>query len=432
MEFLHVDMYGMDWRSAVRVALKGLAVHKVRAGLSMLGIIFGVASVVAVIAVSEGAKGEVLKQLAALGANNIYIKGLSGQGEKSEDRDAKKTTRLHSEGLTRREAEQAAQACVMIDAYAPIKVVQASVRLGEKPLDAEIVGTTPSYLNVMNYGLREGRWLSPPDEVEARRVCVLEEDLARELFPVSTAIGEALIIDHEPYSVVGVLKGKEKTDKKYEVRDTQRVNRRMYIPLNAALVRTTQNPLSDELSEVIFHCRDSAEVKTASVILERIFAAAHNMESLPPDKRDYEVHVARDLLAQIEQSQQIFNVVMLCSAGISLAVGGIGIMNIMLANVSERRREVGIRRAVGATRSDILRQFLTESLIICLGGGLIGCLLGVIFTLAVGRMTGWEVAFAWWGMAVSVGVSLLDGVAFGTYPAWKAAQLDPIEALRYE
>jgi putative ABC transport system permease protein len=424
----------IEWSNAIRIGLKGLAVHKFRAVLSMLGIIFGVASVVAVIAVSEGARTEVIKQLAAMGANNIMVTGLDWRSGGSESRDLKKKARLHSNGLTIREAEEAITACPLIVEYAPIhKTFQAAVRLNETPMSADVVGTTPSFLGVMGYHLKEGRWFVQPDETHARRVCVIEDAIRQEYFKLGSALGKMLVIEHEPYEVVGVLEGKEaSSDQKYEVVDIKQLNRRVYIPLNAALARTTQNPLSDEVSEIIFKCKAAADIRPAAALLNRFFEKAHNMENTPPEDRDYKVRVAQDLVKQTEASQKIFNYVMGCSAGISLVVGGIGIMNIMLANVTERRREIGIRRAVGATQHDILRQFLFESLSICLLGGLMGCVLGVGFTFMVHHLTQWQTALAWWSMVVALGVSLLDGVAFGTYPAWKAGKLDPIEALRYE
>jgi putative ABC transport system permease protein len=214
--------------------------------------------------------------------------------------------------------------------------------------------------------------------------------------------------------------------------DIRALNRRVYIPLQTALNRTTREPLADELGEVIFQCRDSGDIRVAAGLIESFYEASHRMEGVPQDERDYQVLIAKELLEKIEEAQRIFNIVMLCSAGISLVVGGIGIMNIMLANVSERRREVGIRRAVGATQTDILKQFLLESLIVCLVGGVMGCVLGVAFTGLVHHLTAWQTTLPLWGMFAAVVVSLLDGVAFGTYPAWKAAQLDPIEALQYE
>ena len=411
----------------------GLAVHKFRAALSMLGIIFGVASVVAVIAVSEGARGEVMKQLAAMGANNIIVEDIDWRNGGSERRDLKKKARLCSNGLSRQEAQAAMQQCSLIADFAPLRIVVAAVRIGEIPIaDAEVVGTSLSFLDVMGFKLREGRWLSAEDETEARRVCVIEDTIRQRQFSLGSSLGKRIVIDHEPYEVIGVLESKEVSDSKYEVVDIKKLNRRVYIPISAALARTTQEPLAAEVSQVIFKCRAASDIRPAAQILNHFYETAHNMSGWPADDRDYKVKVAQDLVKQTEESQKIFNYVMACSAGISLVVGGIGIMNIMLANVTERRREIGIRRAVGATQNDILRQFLFESLSICLLGGLMGCALGVGFTQLVQQMTGWQTSLAWWSMLVAMGVSLLDGVAFGTYPAWKAGRLDPIEALRYE
>jgi putative ABC transport system permease protein len=422
----------MQWFSALHVGLAGLSVHKIRAALSMLGIIFGVASVVAVIAVSEGAKAEMLKQLAALGANNIIVRGIDWHSTGAEMRDKKKRARLLSEGLTLREAEEVFDSTNVFRGYAPLTKTTASVRREERPVLAQVFGTSPDFLRVMDFKLREGRWLKAQDEQDGRRICVVEETVAFEAFPLISPVGETLIIDHEPYTVVGVLRSKEETEEKYTVVDIAQLNRRIYIPMAAALYRTTREPLSDEVSEVIFHCRDSEAIPVAAALLERFYETSHRMARIKEEDRDYQVLVAKELLGKIEEAQKIFNIVMLCSAGISLVVGGIGIMNIMLANVSERRREVGIRRAVGATQGDILRQFLLESLIICMVGGLMGCVLGIAFTYGVREMTGWQTALPLWGMLAAVSVSLLDGVAFGTYPAWKAGKLDPIEALQYE
>ncbi|HEY3319543.1 MAG TPA: ABC transporter permease [Planctomycetota bacterium] len=423
----------IQWRNAVRIGLMGLAVHKFRAALSMLGIIFGVASVVAVIAVSEGARGEVMKQLAAMGASNIMVRGLDWRSSGSESRDLKKKSRLHSNGLTVREGLAGMREAPLVLAQAPRRVVHASVRMNETPMSAEVSATTPIFLQVMGYKLREGRWFVPADEENSRRVCVLEDALRQEYFKLASPLGKTLVIDHECYEVIGVLESKAaSSDQKYEVVDIKQINRRIYIPLSTALARTTREPLADDVSEIIFQCRDITDVHPVAAVLNRFFEKAHNMEGIRPEDRDYKVQIAQDLVKQTEESQRIFNYVMACSAGISLVVGGIGIMNIMLANVTERRREIGIRRAVGATMNDILQQFLFESLSICLLGGLMGCMLGIGFTFMVHQLTGWQTALAWWSMAVALLVSLMDGVAFGTYPAWKAGRLDPIEALRYE
>ncbi len=422
----------IEWINAARIGVAGLAVHKFRAALSMLGIIFGVASVVAVIAVSEGARGEVLKQLAALGASNIMVDDIDWKSS-SEKRDLKKLTRLHSQGLTVDEAAAIARSCTLISNHAPLRKVQASVRLDEHPINAEVIGTTAAFFDVMGLHLQKGRWLVNTDDDLARRVCVIDDTIRQEHFRLTAAIGRTLVIDHEPYEIIGILENVEtSSDSKYTVDDVKSLNRRIYIPLQAALSRTTQEPLSDEVSRVVFQCRAAEDVHAAAAIVNRFYEASHSMELFAAGSRDYAVSVAQDLVKQSERSQEIFNIVMACSAGISLVVGGIGIMNIMLANVTERRREIGTRRAVGATQSDILRQFLFESLSICLLGGLLGCAVGVGFTALVHNMTGWQTKWAWWSMFAAMGVSLLDGVIFGTYPAWQAGKLDPIEALRYE
>jgi putative ABC transport system permease protein len=422
----------MDWLNAVNIAFKALLVHKVRAFLSMLGIIFGTASVVAVITVSEGARTEVLKQLAALGADNIIVVGIENWQENAGDRERKKRTRLHSEGLTLREAEEAARHAPGVDNFTAIRRLPVGVRRGAQTWGVEPVGATASFLEVMGFDLRMGRWFTPADEESARRVCVLEDDVARRYFGDDSPLDASVIVNHEPYTIIGVLKSKEKSSDKYDVAQVDRLNRRLYVPLAAASARMPRNPLADEVDRVIFHCGSTDDIQPAARFLERFYLSAHRCEGREEEDRDYRVLIARDLLRQIVSAQNIFNIVMLCSAGISLLVGGIGIMNIMLANVGERRWEIGLRRAVGATQRDILSQFLFESLAICLLGGLAGCVLGAFFQLAVGQLTGWETSWNWWAVVAAGGVSLFDGVLFGTYPAWQAARMDPIDALRYE
>ncbi len=422
----------MKWRDSAAIAIEGLRLHRVRALLSTLGIVFGVACVVAVVSVSEGAKREMLKLLAAMGANNITVKGIAWRDDKAAE-ERKKRARLRSEGLTVEEArEAAAQSAGLIAAFAPIRFTGASARLGEKPLDVEIVGTTPSFLPVHGFRIREGRFLAELDEAFATRVCVIEEALAAELFPFGGWEGRSIEIDSERYMIVGILEGKQSTEKKFDILDFKRLNRRIYIPLSCALCRITREPLADEVDEVVFQAAGAGAVRLAARFLAAFYEASHGAGGLPASERDYAVTVARDLVEQTEQSQKIFNAVMWSLAGVSLLVGGIGIMNIMLANVTERKREIGIRRAVGASRLDILRQFLSESLIVCGAGGAVGCVVGVILTFLVAAYTGWQTVIAPGGMAISLLVAMADGVAFGTYPAWAAASLDPVEALRAE
>lgn len=194
----------------------------------------------------------------------------------------------------------------------------------------------------------------------------------------------------------------------------------------------SQDPLAGQLDELVFRARPGEDLYLLARLIGGIIARRHRQADLAAEERDYSVSIALDLVRQTQKSQEIFDWVLLIGAGISLVVGGIGIMNIMLANVSERRREVGIRRAVGATQLDVLEQFLLEALAICLAGGILGLGVGAVFTWQVAEFTGWKTILSGGGMMLSLSFSILDGLIFGTYPAYKAARLDPIDALRYE
>ncbi len=409
-----------------KVAIRGLGVHKVRSFLSMVGIIFGIASVMAVLSVVAGARGEVLKQLKALGANNILVSAKTLNREKIKD------VRIRSLGLRFKDGEELARQCKLIQAWAPLKILKPKVTAGDKPVRCEVVGTTNAFMGVTDFGLSEGRFLSPIDQAQNLRVCVIEDQIRREIFPLTNPVGQLITIGHELYTVVGVLESKEITESKFDVADIKRLNRRIYVPLSCALGRMTQPSNHSELDELSIKIASTDHLRTAARIISNYFEAAHQAEGLKPEQRDYEVKVAVDLLKKTQHTQLIFDIVMACSAGISLLVGGIGIMNIMLANVTERRREIGIRRSVGAKQSDILAQFVLEALAICFLGGLLGVGAGFLLKWGITAFAQWKTAIVWKGIFASLGVSLLDGLIFGTYPAWKAAKMDPIEALRYE
>jgi len=414
------------WLETVKVAVRGLGVHKVRAFLSMLGIIFGVASVMAVLSVVAGARGEVMKQMKALGANNILVSAKVPSREKIKD------VQIRARGLTLADGERLAQSCRLVEYWAPLKKARTSVTLTDKLVECEVVGTTQDFLNVTEFELAEGRFLSALDDQHCLRVCVIEEEIRKEQFPLREAVGELIGIGHEPYTIIGVLKAKETTESKFDVVDIKRLNRRIYIPISCALNRLTQPTMGHQIDEFSIKIVSFNLLRTAAEIINAFFEKAHEAAGLTSEQRDYEVKIAIDLLRKTQKTELIFDVVMACSAGISLLVGGIGIMNIMLANVTERRREVGIRRSVGARQVDVLKQFLFEAVSICLLGGLLGVLLGLILTWGITTFAHWKTAVSVLGILLALIVSLADGVVFGTYPAWKAAKMDPIEALQYE
>ena len=416
----------MNWWESIIVGLKGLGVHKVRAFLSMLGIIFGVSSVMAVLSVVEGARAEMMKQLRALGSNSVLVQFRRLNSERV------KRLKHVPRGLTVTEAQTLARQCKLIEAHAPLRKSTVQVSLGGRTLDCEVVGTTHDFLRVSDFEVIEGRWLVRADERDCRRVCVLEEEIRQELFPLRSSLREKIIVNHEYYTVVGVLRGKEVSDSKVKVVDIKKLNRRIYIPLSCSLHRTNQSGPHTEIDEIAMKVTSADHVRTAAAVIDRFFEKAHEAEGVPLSDRNYQVKIALDLFKQTQKTQVVFDIVMGCSAGISLLVGGIGIMNIMLANVNERRREVGIRRSVGARESDILRQFMIEALGICLFGGVLGVGLGLGLTWGIAHFAEWKTLVSIKGLVLSLAVSLTDGLVFGTYPAWKAAKLDPIEALRYE
>lgn len=419
----------MGWWEYFKEALKGLAAHKVRAFLSALGILFGVGSVVAVVSVSAGGREQILRQLRAMGASNVMVRSLRSTGDLGKWKRARART---GGGLTIREADYFAAGSRLVESYSPIKKLSARAKYGDRQVGGEVVAVRPEFLATSGFQISAGRFLSPEDERCARRVCVVEEEVARAVFGPGGALGQRVWIDAEPYEIVGVLEAKQVSERKYEVTDIAALNKRLYVPLTTGLSRTTRDRLSGEIDEVIFRAKPEVDPRKLSAALGRFYESAHGMAGVKAEERDYEVTVTLDLVRQAQETQRVFSIVLAAGAGISLLVGGIGIMNIMLANIQERRREVGIRRAMGATQADILWQFLMEALCVCLGGGILGLALGVALSAAINYWAEWVTDFSLWGLALSLGVAVFDGVAFGTYPAWKAARLDPIEALQYE
>jgi putative ABC transport system permease protein len=419
----------MNWWEYLKEALKGLGGHKVRAFLSALGILFGVGSVVAVVSVSAGAREQILTQLRAMGASNVMVRSLRSRGDLEKWKRARART---GGGLTVREADYFAQRCELVESYCPVKRLSVRAKYGDRRVGGEVVAVRPAFLSTSGFALAAGRFFSPEDERRAGRVCVVEEQVAEAVFGPGGALGQRVWIDAEPYEIVGVLEAKQVSERKYEVADIAALNKRIYLPLSTGLARTTRDRLGGEIDEVVFKARTDVDPRKLAEYVGRFYESAHGMAGVKPEERDYEVTVTLDLVRQVQETQRVFSIVLAAGAGISLLVGGIGIMNIMLANIQERRREVGIRRAMGATQRDILWQFLMEALCVCLGGGLLGLGLGIGLSAAINYWAEWVTDISLWGLTLSLGVAVLDGAAFGTYPAWKAARLDPIEALQYE
>jgi putative ABC transport system permease protein len=397
-------------RALLRLGLRSLLVHKLRSTLSILGVVFGVAAVVAMSSVGEGARREALEQIGALGIDSVTLRGRPASAGHA------------GAGLRLRDAEAVARVVPNLVAVAPLREVSLPAEAGGRAAEAVVVGTTPAYLAAARLRLSSGRFLSVLDVQDAKRVAVLGASLAAALFPLGGSRGERVSVGGDWFDVVGVLEGRASPRRPGPIR-TRDVNRALFVPL-PALDRGGSAP-ADGVDEIVIRVADAREV-TASAEAARA-VVGRTSGGTPVD-----VIVPREILRQKERTQRIFNVVTGAIAAISLLVGGIGIMNIMLASVAERTPEVGVRRALGATQRDVAAQFLVESSLLTVAGGLIGLLLGIAGSAAIQRLAGWPTALSPVMLPAALVTALAVGIGFGFYPAWRAAHLEPMEALRHE
>ncbi len=414
----------MDIRETFDLSVAGLTSHKLRTVLTMLGIIFGVGAVIAMLSIGEGAKQEALDQISQMGIHNIIIQHWNPAEEDGTEDEG--TSNL-SAGLTRDDALSVAEICPLAETVAPQRDMKAKARYESNSFQTMLVGTRPEYLDVLNAHMAEGVFFSEEDLLESARVCVLGADAKRSLFYFEEALGRQIKIKDQWFTVIGVLADKGAAGGKIggvlEVRNT---DEDIYVPLNTILKRFKWEPTDPELTQVTIKVSDPDRLQEAANIVRAILQRRHRGVD------DFKIAIPEELMRQSQKTQAIFNVVMGCIAGISLVVGGIGIMNIMLASVLERTREIGIRRALGARRADVLAQFLVEAVMVSLLGGIIGILLGFSMTKIITLYAHWKTIVQPWTIGLSFGVAAAIGVGFGYYPARQAAMLNPIDALRYE
>ncbi len=397
-------------RVLLRFGLRSLLLHKLRSSLSILGVVFGVSAVVAMASVGEGARREAIAQIGAMGIDTVTVR-------------ARPAPDVPSSGLRLGHAESIRAVVPDVMAVAPVREASLPVTGGGRSLDATAVGTTPGYRDAARLSLEKGRFLAPLDLQDRKRVVVLGATLARALFPFGDARGERVSIGGDWFQVVGVLEERASARGKPGPIRTRDVNRCLFVPWSALDRGADAQP--DGVDELV--------VRVA--VPERVGATAEVVRALlsrTTGGTAFDVIVPREILRQRERTQQIFNAVTGAVAAISLLVGGIGIMNIMLASVAERTREIGVRRALGARRKDIAAQFLVESSLLTSIGGVLGAILGVAGAILIQHWADWPTALAPLMLVVALLMAVLVGVGFGFYPAWRAAQLQPMEALRRE
>jgi len=415
------------------LGLQNLARYKLRSFLTMLGMIFGVASVVAMLSVGAGARHEILARIQELGIENIIVNSVRPpQESKSQGNEE---TRVDRYGLTFRDEEVIRSVCPTLETLMPVNLVRQRVWHGSRRVDASVLGVLPRHLTTFGLDVGRGRTFNQVDEASAAKVCIVRRGLVRELEALRDPIGMSVTIGAWPFEIVGVLEDerfRSHTRKALALDDRAH---EVYIPYSTSmrtfgtLTFVERGGSADrsivDLDQLVVVARSPDLVFTTARIVASILERFH-------ERKDYEIVVPLELLEQSERAQAVFGVVMVLIAGISLLVGGIGIANIMLASVTERTREIGVRRALGARRRDVLQQFLTETAAIGLVGGLLGCLFGLGAIQGIVGYTGWKAMVDPRYFAISLSISLLVAVVSGIYPARRAALMDPIAALRSE
>lgn len=410
-----------NWSHEFIEALESLMQHKLRTVLTLLGMIFGVGAVIAMLSIGKGAEREALQLIDSMGLRNLIVK------EKRFDENRLKEIRETSIGLTLQDLNAAAETLPFLDSYSALKQLDVYAlfsHLGTS--DANVYGVSSSHKEMANLDIKKGRFLLPVDDLFCAQVCVIGSRTAQVLFQGRDPTGQTIKINHVWLTVVGVLKDKNLSKKDFEGLSITGEQNNIYIPLQTALKLFYFKPLAPEIDEFRVRLKEGIPSAPAAATLAHLLKRRHK------ETDDYELIVPEALLEQHRQTQNIFTIVMACIAGISLLVGGIGIMNIMLATVLERTREIGLRRAVGARQRDIKRQFLVETFAVSAAGGILGILFGFILSLSISAFTGWPVGWSLSAIILSVGVCAAIGLIFGIYPAAQASRLDPIEALRHD
>ncbi|HUW62176.1 MAG TPA: ABC transporter permease [Candidatus Bathyarchaeia archaeon] len=425
----------------VLLGFRSLWMHRLRSLLTVLGIVFGVCSVIAMLAVGEGASHEAQEQIRRLGSNNIILHSIKPVQDQN---TSSRQTYAIDYGLTYADLDRIRATIPGVTIVVPGRVIRQWVWNITRRVDCEIVGTVPWYTDMRKLNMIAGRFFSMDEMEKISNVCVLGESMAAELFPMDSPIGRTVRVGSSYYTIIGIIQAEASTataspgnsaEQAAATDKATAATHRMYIPLTAAknrfgetLVKRSSGSFEAEkveLHEAIVRVERQEEVLDIAAIVTQILQRDRK-------KKDFELVVPLELLRQAERTKQIFNVVLGSIAAISLLVGGIGIMNIMLATVTERTREIGIRRALGARRQDIVIQFLIETVILSCSGGLVGVLLGVAIPVTITRFANMITIITPWSPFIAFSISALIGVMFGIYPAFRAANMDPVEALRHE
>jgi putative ABC transport system permease protein len=425
---------GRLWRG-LRLGLKSLMLHKLRSGLTALGIVFGVAAVISMLAVGEGSSRDAQERIEQLGATNIIVRSVKPSEENQQSRGGRPSIILRY-GLTYDDYERILETVPTIKRALPIREIRKQIRYLNRAIDGRVVGTTHDYAEFNHLSIAKGRFLLPEDNERFKNYAVLAAETAQTLFPLEDPVGDTIKLGPDYYTVIGVTGERAQSAGVGASIAAQDFNKDVYIPLNTCRVRFGEKIIDarsgqfsaeeTQLSQITMQVRQLDEVAPSVAVIKGAYEPYH-------PKKDVEMTVPYDLLEQARRTARQFSIILGTIASISLLVGGIGIMNIMLATVTERTREIGIRRAIGAKRRDIIQQFLIETVVLSGVGGVSGVMVGIAIPwLIVYFIPDQKTIITMQSVAVAFTISVGVGILFGIYPAMRAARMDPIEALRHE
>jgi len=433
----------------LNIAFEAVLANKFRSMLTALGIIFGVAAVIAMMAIGNGAQQEILEQIKLVGVNNIIIspkaekKGDNKQNSESSENEegVKNDKKKYSPGLTIKDAESIKAILPTVKLVSPEVIYETSIIQNGKSSNAKISGVTPDDFSVFNLEVAQGEMFNQRHLKEGKQVCIIGQVIKSKLFPKEDPIGKYIKCDNIWLKVIGVIQAKNVTQSASENLGISEYNEIIFTPLQTLLLRDKDRSLinaaslrdeestnenRNQIDKITIQVDDSKNIKATTEILMRIMKRRHY------GVEDYEIKVPELLLKQEQKTKDIFNIVLGAIASISLIVGGIGIMNIMLASVMERIKEIGVRLALGATKRDVIMQFLSEATMISISGGIAGIILGIALAKIITKVAGILTIISPLSIVVSFFVSATVGIMFGYMPARKAAMQDPVTSLRHE
>ena len=412
------------WVPDVGRSLDNLLLHKLRTLLTMLGMIFGVAAVLAMLSIGAGAQQQVMAFIEGLGVRNLIV-----EARETTEWQAFQKVRQQSPGLTFHDVRAIEATVPGLDAISPRKRFAPTQVVPKPQAELPVVyGVEPGYQQIAGLRLSAGRFFTADEAAHASPVCVLGEAARVRLFGLTDPLGRFVKMNQQWFDVIGIAGPQAASQSDVAGVPGQDRNNLIYVPTTSAMLRLedTYSQFRDEIDGLYIRLKADADVTAAAATVRGILSASHR------DADDYSLIVPAELLAEQQRTKRIFDIVMVALASISLLVGGIGIMNIMLASVLERTPEIGLRRAIGARQTDIVRQFVIETTLIAVGGGTIGLLLGVAMSRLIASFAGWSTIVTGGSLLLAFSVSVLIGLIFGVYPATKAARLDPVQALHYE